>query len=261
MPPPTVKPNRTRKKRHTMKRKYYYPTIQAQQGNWLGNFADKLGDYKTALSLTDDQVDGGVEDALYLKYAISQWLSDVRTFQESATLAINVLSYGNSAGVYSLPVFSPPPLPAADATATPPLPATVPVRAGALSRIFDLVQIIKRCPGYDESIGMDLGILGNEATSTATHPTFILKIDGMGAGGCGCVNIRIKRYGHYAVALYSRRGGGWELLGIAAKALYLDERPLLVPGQPEVREYRAIFWDAGSENGDFSAISSITVSP
>ena len=97
-----------------MKRRFYYPSAQAQQANWLGNFADKLGDYQSVLELTDDQVEEGVADALYLKYAISQWLSDVRTFQESATQAIDVLSYGSSAGVYTLPLFTPPPLPPGD---------------------------------------------------------------------------------------------------------------------------------------------------
>jgi hypothetical protein len=245
-----------------MKHKYYYPGPLAEQANWLGNFADKLGSYQTLLGLTAPQVTSGVADALYLKYAIGQWLTDVRTFAESTTQAIDVLSYGTSSGDYLLPAFSAPSLPPANPAATPPVPATVPVKAGALTRLFDLVQIIKRSPGYEDSVGLDLGIIGSEATSTATHPTFTLKTEGIGAGGCHCVKIRIKRYGHYAVALYSRRGTGtWELLGIAAKAVYEDERPLLTPGQPEIREYRAIFWDAGAENGSFSDPSAITVSP
>ena len=260
-PAPPTSETRTHQ-RKTMKRKYYYPTTLGDQANWLGNFADKLATYQVLLGLSASQVTAGIADALYLKYAISQWLTDVRSYADSTTQAIDVLSYGTSSGNYILPGFTAPSLPPGDPAASPPVPATVPVKAGALTRIIDLVQIIKRSPGYEESIGLDLGIVGSEATSTATHPTFTLKTEGIGAGGCHCVKVRIKRFGHYAVALYSRRGTGtWELLGIAAQSLYEDERPLLTPGQPEIREYRAIFWDAGSENGEFSDPSAITVSP
>lgn len=253
---------RTPTKKPTMKRRPYYPRQLAEQGPWLSNFADKLGDYETALGLSTAQVEGGVQDALYLKYALAQWLKDVRTFAEAATQAVDVLSNGTSDAAYLLPAFTAPTLPAADATATPPLPATIPVRAGALRRIFDLVQIIKRSPGYNLSIGQDMAILGDELSAEPTRPVLTFRAEGMGAGGCQCVKVRIKRYRHYAVALHSRRGGGaWELLGIVASALYEDERPLLVPGQPEVREYRARFWDAGSENGDLTDTASVTVSP
>jgi len=34
-----------------------------------------------------------------------------------------------------------------------------------------------------------------------------------------------------------------------------------VAGQPEVREYRLRFWDAGEENGDWTNVASTTVSP
>jgi hypothetical protein len=61
--------------------------------------------------------------------------------------------------------------------------------------------------------------------------------------------------------VYSRRGtGDWELLHISAESPYLDERALLVAGQPEIREYKMRFWDAGSENGEWSDVASVTVS-
>ena len=41
----------------------------------------------------------------------------------------------------------------------------------------------------------------------------------------------------------------------------LDERPLLVPGTPEVREYRMRFWDKGTPNGDWTDVVKVTVSP
>jgi hypothetical protein len=41
----------------------------------------------------------------------------------------------------------------------------------------------------------------------------------------------------------------------------MDERPLLVAGQPEVREYRMRFWDKGTPNGDWTDVVKVTVSP
>jgi hypothetical protein len=41
----------------------------------------------------------------------------------------------------------------------------------------------------------------------------------------------------------------------------MDERPLLVAGTPEVREYRMRFWDKGTPNGDWTDVTKVTVSP
>jgi hypothetical protein len=35
---------------------------------------------------------------------------------------------------------------------------------------------------------------------------------------------------------------------------------LLVAGQPEIREYKLRFWDAGAEIGDWTDVASTTVS-
>ena len=76
-----------------------------------------------------------------------------------------------------------------------------------------------------------------------------------------CGKLRPKKFGHYAVAIYSKRGtGGWELLAISTASPYEDERPLLVPGQPEIREYKMRFWDDGTENGDWTDVATVTVS-
>jgi len=134
------------------------------------------------------------------------------------------------------------------------------VPEGALTRIFDFVAVIKRSPGYTDVIGQDLGILGDEDTGSQTSPTFTTKVEQ--GEGCQCVRMRITRYGHYATAVYSRRGGGdFELLAIAGKATYMDERPLLAPGTPEVREYRMCFSEEDKPAGEWSPTASVTVSP
>lgn len=244
-----------------MKRQRYYPNSIGDQGNWNANFADKLSNYQTTLGLSTAQVTQGLADARYMQYCLSHWLSDVRNFALAATQALDVLSNGSGSAPYVMPPFTAPPLPAGDPAAVPPIPATVAVPPGALQRIFDLVAIIKHSPNYTQAIGQDLGVVGEEDTTVYTRPDFTLKVEGLGSGGCNCVKVRHKRYGHYAVAVYSRRGtGDWELLHISAESPYLDERALLVAGQPEIREYKMRFWDAGSENGEWSDVASVTVS-
>lgn len=257
--PPVPETQTRQRTRNTMKRQRYYPSIIAEQGAWNGNFADKLAQYIAFLALSPTAAAAISADARYLQYTLNQWLQDVRTFSQASTQALAQLESGTGSAPYALPTFSAPALPPGDATATPPIPATVPVAPGALNRIFDFVQMIKRSPGYTDAIGQDLGIVGSEDTTVHNAPDYNLVTE-MGTG-CQCVKVRFKKYGHYAVSIYSKRGGtDWELLGIDSASPYEDDRPLLVAGQPEIREYRLRFWDAGSENGEWSSILSVTVS-
>ena len=70
------------------------------------------------------------------------------------------------------------------------------------------------------------------------------------------------KYNHMGVYIEGRRGtGAWEFLAIDTESPYEDERPLLVAGAPEVREYRMRFWDKGTPNGDWTDVVKVTVSP
>ena len=76
------------------------------------------------------------------------------------------------------------------------------------------------------------------------------------------VRVSFLRFGQPGVAIQGRRGGGeWEDLAISLKSPWFDRRPLLVPGQPEVREYRLQFFSGSAPVGDFTPVAGITVSP
>ena len=144
------------------------------------------------------------------------------------------------------------------------LPAGVTaVDAGALQRIFVFVQSIKSAPAYTEAIGLQLGIVGQEDSAAHPVPEFTIKSERGGpAGSCECEKVTFKKYGRQGVVVYSRRAGGaWEMLGVDLNSPYVDERPLLVPGTPEVREYRLQYYDDSQPAGDFTEVQSITVSP
>jgi len=243
-----------------MKRKPYFPTQIAARPGWFNNLASELPKTTADLDLDPLVVDARVADALECSYACGSWLTWARGCGEAATAAVQTVFFGQSEGVYHLPVFTPPGRDAADADATPPTPATVPVPAGALKRIQDYVAIIKRSPKYTEAIGHQLGIIGEEDGVVKDMPEFTLKVE-RGAGW-ECTRVNFKKFGHQAVLVMCRRGGGgWETLAVDFSSPYLDARPLLVADQPEVRESRLQFWDDDAPSGPFTPVQSVTLNP
>jgi len=250
--------HRPSKPNQTMKRKPYFPDRNSERPEWFHNFATQLPQANTVLNLDAAVVSARVADALYCEYLCGPWLTWVRECGPTATAAVETLFNAQSAGDYLPPVFNPPALPQGDAAATPPVPATVPVPAGALRRIQDFVAILKRSPGYTDDIGQQLAIIGPQDSAVKDMPEFTLKVER--GGGCECVRVVFKKFGRQGVVVASRRGGGdWEQLGVDFNSPYMDERPLLVPGQPEVREYRLQFYVDDSPSGPVTPVQSVTV--
>jgi hypothetical protein len=76
------------------------------------------------------------------------------------------------------------------------------------------------------------------------------------------VKIVFRKFGRQGVVIHGKRGGGgWELLAIDLSSPYLDERPLLVAGQPELREYKLQYYDDAAPVGDFTTVMSVNVAP
>ncbi|MFO1481861.1 MAG: hypothetical protein U1F71_00720 [Verrucomicrobiaceae bacterium] len=236
-----------------MKRNEYYPRLLGERPEWHNNFATKLPGYATALGLVTAQVNVAVADNVTLAYGLGDWITNVRNFAPSCTAALTLLSTGTGGEAFVFPTYAAPTAPTLPVGITEILP-------GALDRTFRLVQEIKSKAGYTEAIGLDLRIVGEEDAAEHARPEFTLKTEA--GDGCHCVKVRFKKFGHMGVAVYGKRGGGaWELLGIDTNSPYEDERPLLVSGQPEIRDYKMRFWDAGEENGDWTDVASVTVSP
>jgi hypothetical protein len=253
LPPVATTRNNKRHQKHThMKRNDYYPKLLPERPEWHINLAAKIQIYGPGLPLTAAQINEAVADNRYLAYGLGDWISNVRDFAPSCTAALVDLSTGTGGDPFVFTPYNAPVLPTLPVGITEVLP-------GALDRTFKLVQVIKGLPGYTEAIGLDLGIIGEEDTAEHTRPEFTLKTEA--GDGCHCVKVRHKKFGHTAVAVYSKRGGGgWELLGISELSPFEDDRPLLVAGQPEIREYKLRFWDNNTESGDWTDVASVTVS-
>jgi hypothetical protein len=235
---------------HPMRRQAYYPSRITEQIPWLQNIATKLPGYETPLGLEGATVDANVAGCLYAVYVLNQWLPAVRAFGPTSTAALDLLLSGSGPDAQPLPAFSAPALPT----------GVVAVPPGVLPRLFDLVASIKTNPAYTPAIGQDLQIIGAEDGST--HDTPGLTATAQDGATQQAALLKFTKYGHMGVYIESQRGtGGWEFLTIDTESPYLDERPLLVAGTPEVRKYRARFWDKGTPNGDWTDVVEITLAP
>jgi hypothetical protein len=231
-----------------MTRQDYYPVAIPAQVLWLQHFADTLAQYIGVLAIEETRMLDGVADARWLAYVLGPWRTELRTLAPAGTAAIEQAQTGAGHAPMELPVYQLPPLP----------DGVVPCPPGALKRLFKLVRTIKVVKGYTEDIGRHLDILPKRDTSEHTTPTFKIKV--LPAAPNHKVAIRSSKHGHYAALIQSRRGDGdWEDLAISARNLHEDTRPLLVPGQPELRDYRLRFWDDGKPNGEWTDVTTVTV--
>lgn len=234
-PPPSSKP---RKLKSTMKRNSFYPTNIPEQMLWLTNFAHKLGLHAASLGISVAVCAAIVADARWLIYLLGAYQPARKAWAKSCTDVIREAQTGTGDTVMTLPAFVPPPLPGADAGAG--LPAVVPVKPGALNRIFSLVQVMQEAPGYGEAVATDLGTVGTELEVpdlTQARPQFTVAIvNGQvfldwGWGGLRSFVDMLQ--------IQVDRGTGWVDLAYDTTPGYTDTTPL--PATPTRWKYRAIW--------------------
>ena len=236
-----------------MKRQDYFPSRISEQILWLINFMTKLPNYETVLSLPPAHIDACVASCRYLVYVLGEWLTAVRAFGPAATSAMDLLVSGSGPAPVALPVFNPPALPS----------GVAPVPPGALNRLFDLVQLIKDSPGYTDIIGLDLRIIGATAAANdaAGHSMPDVKAAVVAGTANQAVRFHFHKHGHMGVVIECQRGTGpMAFLAVDTEVPYLDDRPLLVAGVPELRQYRFRYWDKGTPNGGWCELT-VTVGP
>jgi len=119
------------------------------------------------------------------------------------------------------------------------------------------VNYIKNHPSYDVADGIDLGIEGTAAPAPVMKPTATQK-----ATGPNTVRHNVKKNGHQAVDVYCRRGTeeAPTKLGRYSRSRFDDDRPNLVPGQPECREYTYQYVDNDEPVGEVSDVYRVITS-
>ena len=234
-----------------MRRQLYFPVRIAEQVPWLELYAWQLPEHGPTCGVSAGDIAASVNDARYAAYVLGAWLVSVRPFSRSTTVAAEEVLTGDGASAMVLPTFTVPELPEGVTEALP----------GTLTRIFALIAKMKLSAGYNTAIGKEMGIVGSRKDpSTRPLPRVILEV--LQSIVCQFVRVKFFKYMHMGVCIESRRGNGdWEFLGIGIVSHFDDARPLLVAGQPEIREYRVCFWDKGTPNGEWTPVRKVTVSP
>lgn len=226
-----------------------YPSGKDAALLWKINIHEKVEGHGLTCLLQAPELAGTKEDTASLIYLDR----DCIPVMEKYIKALNHCRQEAARGSGSNPVILPP-LP----VLPPPPPARPP---GQLNRIFNVLSRIKLSPNYTEAMGLDLGIVSGPSTKVEySYPEIWLAL-GQGAEH-KTVIINFKKYKHDGIYLEDRNHGGeWQFCAIDNAKPHIHDRPLLVANVPEIREYRARFWDKGAANGLWSPVVAITVTP
>lgn len=224
----------------------WLPKAQALRLVWLENYKLKLAIYVGTAGITVADVTLA-EDA-YDAYAWTIARNEqLRALKEDLTAFKDILAdgpIGTPLGAYpAAPVF-----PAAPGA----------VSAGIFPQIILQADRIRNTTGYTRPIGEDLGIepigssvtLGDPLFTALALPNSEVRLDWVKSIASG-------------VLVESQRGNevSWTVLGVDNYSPYLDARPALVPGQPEVRRYRIRYIVGDEAVGSYSAIVTVTTIP
>lgn len=236
----------------------YYPNPISEQADWHLNFAAKFPLYGAILSRTAQQINNAVADNLTLAYGLGERRTSVREFGPASTASLELLKKGTGGDPF---VFT---------TYTAPTPPTLPVGAdpvlpGALDRTFGLIKGLKGEPGYTLAMGLDMGIVGSEAPPPpppGEAPVPEITVSAISGTLNQYGRVKFVKNGHEYVIIECRiNGGAYVELGMANKSPFIDDRPLLVPGVAEIREYRARYYDNGAPSSDWCGPEKVTISP
>jgi hypothetical protein len=208
----------------------------------LKNFSEKIGTYSTDLGLTAVQVAAIAADSAYLSFTVLGAIQ-AKEYGQAWTSRKDRLRNGGAATMGTFPA-------SVDVSTPPPV-----VLPGLEKRFRALITTIKAHPAYNNDMGQDLGIVAANAGEELTAPTLKVKRDGE------TVVIGFSKGDNDGVRIYSKRGSevAFTFLALDTKTPYVDNRPNLVPGTPEKREYYAKLFDDAAEHGDPSDTVSITL--
>lgn len=227
-----------------MSKSYYLPSDDAGKASWLNNIAGKLPTYQAALGLTAADATSLANDAAFFSYALNAQLQ-VAAFSQQWT------AYKNAARNGSDPVLGPAPV--APTLVAPPAV----VAPGIIPRATALVARIKVAPGYTDSIGQALQIIGtdNPVDPTALKPILYVELD------AGQVNISWTKQGMDSLELWVDRGDGKGFIFLAIDSVpnYTDPAAMPPAGQSALWKYKGIYLQADTRVGQWSDVVSIPV--
>lgn len=123
----------------------------------------------------------------------------------------------------------------------------------------NLAKRVKLHKNYTEALGEQLGIIGAEDTATLDGVAPTIKVKSQPNA---VVELQFEKNKADGVNIYCQRGNEPTMTFLARDTYspYVDNRPLLAAGTPEVRHYRVRFLVADAEVGEPSELT-VTVRP
>ncbi|MBI5214470.1 MAG: hypothetical protein HY960_01815 [Ignavibacteriae bacterium] len=187
-----------------MARKDYYENVEKKKPTWHENYSTKLEEHLAILGITPEQLAQAQADSVTVRTEIDETEQAKQAYFARVSRKNTTLS-------------------------------TIEARTRAVA------NFIKASPGYTEAIGIDLGIVGEEAglpTSLENvKPEVTITLMP------GRVRNDWKKGKFHALAVYRMRGAEteWKKIETDLKSPFDDEDPNLVPGVPELRKYKYVY--------------------
>lgn len=221
----------------------WYPTTLADRIAWHANFAAQAATNGTTLGLTAGQVTQIATDSANVA-AIVTYLASVAAFGQAVTAWKDIMLDGELNA----------PVPAAPGVPSPPL-LGLGTAASIQARTRQFAALIRASLGYTPEQGEHYGIVAPASAGPTTPSLVATALTG------SQVSLAVGKGGYSVVAIDGRvAGGAWSQIGVSMTATYVDGRPPVVGGAPELREYRAQGMDNNARVGALSAIvSAVTV--
>lgn len=225
-----------------MPKSHYLPNDDNGKAAWLNNLSAKLPAYQAALGLTAADAASVTADAAFFAYALNAQIQ-VAAYSQQWTAYKNSARNGSGPALGLAPVA--------------PNPGNAPaeVAPGIFGRATALVARIKTAPGYTESIGQALQIIGADQTVdvNSMKPVLTAELD------AGQVVIGWTKQGMDGIEIQADRGTGFVFLAIDTIPDYTDTAPMPAAGQSALWKYKAIYLQADQRAGQWSDVVSIPV--
>ncbi len=227
-----------------MPKSYYLPSDDAGKDNWLANLAAKLPSYQAALGLAAGDVASVVADSAFFHWSLTSQ-AQIAAYSQQWT------AYKNSARSGTAPTLGP--------ASVPPNLGTAPaaVAPGIFGRATALAQRIKNQPGYTDSIGQALQLVGADQNIdvTTVKPVFTAALD------AGQVTIGWTKQGMDGMEIWVDRGDGKGFVFLAVDTVpdYTDTADMPPAGQSALWKYKAIYLQGDDRVGQWSDVVSIPV--
>ena len=224
----------------------YVPKEEAALVVWFADHAAGVSTHGASVGLSPGDITQAAADAGTVAHAVNG-RSLYESKKQEFTAYKDILLYA--------PLNAPLP-----ATPAAPVVGALPVGALAacVARARQRAERIKAHPAYTTAIGEDCRIVAPAGPPPATQPTLKAKEQTGFA-----VLLTFAMLGHDQIEIQCKRGNEADFTFVSydTNSPYLDARPPLVAGQPEVRQYRARWRDDDLPVGDWSDIVQVTARP